>query len=212
MYVQMCGTHELDMHLNYNELNLILDKNLSKTPNSCMFLLYKAKNEFMNKNIDKALETYLVTHHYTANIRELETLAWYEMGLIYLTNLNYELAFDSFAKFTSDSKWSFVFNVYLMTILNGCLSNFSKVDELLKSKLKLSQRKNPIEIYSLKRIEFLKKTADTKTSTSIYEFLCLELVYLWCCVPYAKKENLVKMLDGRFCSSLVERLILDVFF
>ncbi len=206
----MCGTNETDMHLSYKDLQLILDRNLHKNPNSCLFLLYKAKTEFINKNIDKSLEIFIQTHQHTSNIRELETITWYEMGLIYVLNLDYNVAYDCFIKFTSNSKWSFVFNAYLMILLNGCLNNFDKVEQILKAKVKLAQHKNPIEIYSLKRIEFLKKLTN-KNSTSIYQFLCLELTYLWCYIPYAKKESMIKMLDGKFLFFLVLTVLLIVF-
>ena len=207
----MCGTYEKDMHLSYEDLQIILSRNLSKTPNSCIFLLYKAKTEFLNKNIDKSLEIYSLTSRYTSNIRELETITWYEMGLIHLLNLDYNLAHDCLIKFTIDSRWSHVFNVYLVIILNGSLNNFRKVDELLNSKFKLSSRKNLIEIFSLKRIEFL-KSLKNKNSPFIYQFFCLELTYLWCYIPYAKRESLIKMLDGRTFKHSLFLLIIFVFF
>ena len=197
VYIQMCGTYENDMHLSYRDLQVILDKNLSRTPNSCLFLLYKAKTEFMNKNIDKSLEIYSMTLEYTANIRELDTITEYERGLIYLLNLDYSLANECFMKFTINSKWSSVFNNFLIIILNGSLGNFNKVDEVMNLKLKLAPRKSLIEIYALKRIDYLKKLS-IKT-TPIYQFLCLELTYLWCYIPYAKQESLIKMLDGKLC-------------
>lgn len=193
----MCGTNETDMHLNYKELQIILDKNLNKNPKSCLFLLFKAKNEFINKNIDQALETYLIAHEYTSNIRELATLNWYELGLIYVINLNNTLAFECFKKFTENSKWSYAFNAYLTILLNGSLGYFQQFDDLLKTKIKLAPRKNPIEIYSLKRIEFIKKLCnESKYTPQIYQFLLLELAFLWCYLPYAKRDNLIKMLES----------------
>jgi hypothetical protein len=196
VYIQMCGTYEKDMHLSYKDIQTILERNLTKNSNSCLFLLYKAKTELMNKNLDKSLEIYSMTLQFTSNIRELETITEYERGLIFLLNLDYSLAHDCFIKFTKNSKWSSVFNVYLIILLNGCLENFKKVDEMLNLKLKLSTRKNLIEIYALKRIDYLKKL--TNKPASVYKFFCLELTYLWCYIPYAKLENLIKMLDGKF--------------
>ena len=119
VYIQMCGTYENDMHLSYRDLQVILDKNLSRTPNSCLFLLYKAKTEFMNKNIDKSLEIYSMTLQYTANIRELDTINEYERGLIYLLNLDYSLANECFMKFFMRSNLVLYLSLYFYTLFNN---------------------------------------------------------------------------------------------
>jgi hypothetical protein len=190
---QLFGYSEIEMYLNENEIEKVLDKNLSECPNSCLFLLQKAKYfEFIKKDLGKTLEFVQKAQDNASRIPEMMCITWYEMGLVHLLNLDYQLAFDSFTQFAKSSKWSLSLNALLSALLHGCLGRFDLANQAIKVGSKVSQQKNPIEFYAQKRIEFLKKNPIKNTITC--EFFCIELLFLWVYLPYADEDHLRKML------------------
>jgi hypothetical protein len=148
----------------------------------------------MVKNVDQALEYFTMTQTNISNMRELETLTFYEIGYLHLLNLRFDLALECFLKFTEHSKWSIVFNYFILSILYGSCGQYEKANETLNFKAKLSGRKNPIESYALKRVEYLRKIKDK--DDILYQFFCIELTYLWVYLPYAKEAQLIKTLES----------------
>jgi hypothetical protein len=157
--------------------------------------MFKGKSELMNKNIDKALEYFAMTQTSIRNMREFETITWYETGYLHLLDLRFDLALECFLKFSEHSKWSIVFNHFILSLLYGACGQYDKANENLNSKVKLCGRKNPIEAYAFKRMEYLRKLKN-KTDV-LFQFFCIELTYLWVYLPFASESQQIKTLESK---------------
>lgn len=193
---QLFGYSECEMQLNEREINIVLEKNLAESPNSCLFLLQSAKYwQLLKKDLGKMMEFLEKAQESASRIPEMKCITWYEMALVHLLNCNYEAGLVAFTEFAKTSKWSLSYNALIIAILNGCLGRFDVANQGIKAGSKISSPKNPIEFYAQKRIEYLKKNP-IKTKLTC-EFFCVEMLFLWVNLPYGTEENLKKMLDGK---------------
>jgi hypothetical protein len=145
-----------------------------------------------------AYDCYNLALENACNIRELQLMSVYEIGLMYMASLDYGKALDCFLRLTGESKWSSSFHRYVCAILYGCLSKLKDSNDFVKNGLNAVKRKTggPIEIFALKRLEYFKKNP-IKTST-ICEFMCLEINFLWSSLPFCHKTELNAMLESKF--------------
>lgn len=195
------GLSEGDVLISNEDTKSILDKNLNKYQKSSLFYYFKGKYcRSLLKDLNAALSYYEQAAEYSNHIREIELISIYEIGWIYMTNLEYEKALNKFVILHKDSKWSRSFSTYICAILSGSMGNLNQANQYIKEALKIisSQTKklNAIEIFTQKRCEFLKK--NPIKSKSVSQLFVTELLYLWVCLPYASKENLQKLIKGFF--------------
>lgn len=193
------GLSEGDVLISDEDTKLILDKNLQKYQKSSLFYYFKGKYcRSLLKDLNAALSCYEQAAEFSNHIREIELISIYEIGWIYMTNLEYEKALQKFDILHKDSKWSRSFSTYICAILSGSLGNLNKANQYIKEALKIiaSQTKklNSIEVFAQKRCEYFKK--NPIKSKSIGQLFIVELLYLWVCIPFTSKENLNKMIKS----------------
>ena len=117
-------------------------------------------------------------------------------------NLNYIQALEYFDILSKESKWSRSFNGYICSIIAGSQGLFAAANQYVKESLKIlasqTRKKNPIEVFAVKRLEYFKK--NEINSKDLCELLCIELLFLWIRLPYCRQAELQKMLDSNFSS------------
>lgn len=197
---QLFGISEGDVLISNDDTKLILEKNLAKYPKSSLFLYLKGKYQrSLLKDLEGSLRTYELAAEYSSHIREIQLVSIYEIGWIHLTNLDYEKALEKFLILHKESKWSRTFSTYICAILCGCMGNYTQANQHVKEALKTlasqTRKSNPIELFALKRNEYLKK--NPINSKHLCELLVIELLYLWVCLPFSSEENLNRMLESK---------------
>jgi len=79
------------------------------------------------------------------------------------------------------------------------MGKFELANQYVKDALKIvasqSRKKNPIEVFALKRLEYFKKNAIKRSE--LCELLVVELQFLWICFPYCETDKLEKMLQSK---------------
>jgi hypothetical protein len=192
---QLFGFSPVEIYLDAGELEAILDKNLKKFPNSWVFLIQRAKfNVVLTKNLENALSNFEMALGITNSTVAIQCIVLYEMGLIHLLNLDYDKAIECFSRFIKYSKWSNSFNTLLMVLLNGSVNDLKMANQLLKSAPKSPQKRNPIENYAHRRLDYLKKWQIK--SKHRCQFFLLELLFLWVYIPFAPSSKLIQMLQS----------------
>jgi hypothetical protein len=175
----------------------MIEKNLTKSSQSCLFFYMKAKYyQILLKSSERALEYFEITFKNARNAKEIESLIYYEMAILHLTDLNYTKAKECFVPFSQVSHWSWGFNAYVNILLNGCLNDFTSFKEDLESGLKTPKKYNPIDFYTNKRLQYLKKIEDT-INQELCEFFIIELLYLWVLIPYCSEEKSNQMIKSK---------------
>lgn len=197
---------EIDIRISDEDTQLIIEKNLNKYPKSSLFYYFKGKYcRTVLKDIPASLANYEIASKNSEHIREIQFISIYEIGWLHLQNLDYELALLSFDVLARESKWSRSFNGYISGVIAGAMGEFSKANAYMKSSLKIingqARKKNPIEVFALKRLEYFKK--NEVGSKDLCELLCVEMLFLWICFPYTDKEKLEKMLA--ICDKINEK-------
>lgn len=195
--VWLFGYSEIEHYIPANQVEIMIEKNLEKCSQSCLFLYLKAKYyQLLMKNSEKALEILEITFTNAKNAREIQTLIYYEMALLHLTNLNYEKAKENFIPFSEASHWSRSFNAYVIILLNGCLNEFSKMKIDLENALKIPKRQNPIDQLANKRLQYL-KINEENLNKELCEFFIVELLYLWVLIPYCSEDHTNTMIKSK---------------
>ena len=194
------GISEVDIRISDEETQKILDKSLAKYPSSSLFFYYRGKFcRSSQHNLVASLESYETAAANSSHIREIQLISIYEIGWLHLQNLNYAAALESFAVLAKDSKWSRSFNAYISGICCGAMGKFELANQYVKDALKIvasqSRKKNPIEVFALKRLEYFKKNAIKRSE--LCKLLVVELQFLWICFPYCETDKLEKMLQSK---------------
>ena len=108
------------------------------------------------------------------------------------------MAHEYFDILSNESRWSKSFNAYICTIVSGAMGNQSLANTYVKEALKLlsaqKKKKNPVEVFAKQRLDYFKK--NPIKSTDLCQLLCVEMLFLWICVPFCEKEYLNKMLES----------------
>lgn len=195
------GISEVDIKISDEETKKILDKSLAKYPQSSLFFYYKGKFcRSVLRDLQSSLESYETAAANSSHIREIQLISIYEIGWLHLQNLEYEKALQSFSVLAKDSKWSRSFNAYICGICCGAMGKLDLANQYMKDALKIinsqTRKKNPIELFSLKRLEYFKK--NTIKKSDLCELLVVELQFLWICFPYCDQDKLEKMLQSKF--------------
>lgn len=194
---QLFNLSEADVSIGSNEeIEQILGKNLQKYPRSTLFLYYKGRYyRSVLRRLDLAQECFQQAFEFASQTRELQLIAVYELGWLHIMNLKYEEAFACFKRLSEQSKWSTSFHKYVCAVMNGSLNRIKEANENVKEGLNsLKHKNNPIELFATKRLEYFKKNP-IKTK-DICEFMCVELNFLWVCLPYCDRTKLEKMLQS----------------
>lgn len=192
------GLSEVDIRISDDDTKQIIAKNLAKYPKNSLFYYYNGKYVRMAlKDLNSSLENYEIASKNSEHIREIQFIATYEIGWLHLQNLDYEKALQSFDILSKESKWSRSFNGYICAVLSGSLGKSDQANAYIKASLKIiaaqTKKKNPIEIFAVRRLEYFKKNP-IKT-VELCQLLCVEMLFLWICLPYCTEEKLRKMLD-----------------
>ena len=193
---QIFGKSEIEMYLDRKEINQILEKNLKRNPTSSIFLFLKSKfHELVLKEHNEAMKYVQLAHKYSAQIPEFQTLTWFEMGFLYLMNLDFAKSLECVERFTKDSKWSLSFNVYIKVLLKGCLDSKENLKNVVAEAVNISCKRNFIEKFSRNRLNYLNQL-DVITK-DIYELLLVELLYFWLFIPYCTQQSLKAFLESK---------------
>ena len=194
------GISEVDIRISDEDTQLIIEKNLTKYPQSSLFYYFKGKySRTALRDIKGSLENYEIASKNSEHIREIQFISIYEIGWLHMQNLDYEKALHSFDILAKESKWSRSFNGYISGVIAGAMSRFDDANLYMKNSIKIinaqSRKKNPIEIFAMKRLEYFKKNV-IKTS-DLCALMCVEMLFLWICFPYTDEDKLVKMLASK---------------
>lgn len=194
--VQLFGYSEIEMFMHSHEVNNLIEKNLSKSVNSCLFYYLKAKYyAILAKDFSKALECFEITRVNAKGVREIESISCYESAILHLANFNYEKAKEFVVPFSQLSNWSKALNGYLCILLDGCLNDLDNFEQKLEIALRNSENRNPIDLFAIRRLEYLNSISKQVTK-ELFEFLAVELLYLWMWIPYCSEEKLNNVLKG----------------
>ncbi len=200
------GISEVDIRISNEETQLIIEKNLGKYPKSSLFYYFKGKYcRTVLRDLKASLDNYEIASKNSEHIRDIQFISIYEIGWLHLQNLEYEKALQSFDILAKESKWSKSFNGYISGIIAGAMGKFDEANAYMKNSLKIissqSRKKNPIEVFALKRLEYFKKNA--VKSSELCALLCVEMLFLWICLPYTENDKLAKMLE--ICDNLNDK-------
>ncbi len=207
------GVSEVDIQISNEDTRLVIEKNLAKYPKSSLFHYYQGKYHRMLFDLKSSMTSFVTASENSKHIREIQFISIYEMGWLNLMDLNYKKALEYFDVLSNESRWSKSFNAYICTILSASMGNYSLANIYVKEALKLlaaqSKKKNPVEVFAKQRLDYFKK--NPIKSSELCELLCIEMLFLWICIPFCEKENLNKMLDSKyleFVSNLVEFILI----
>jgi tetratricopeptide (TPR) repeat protein len=194
------GVSDGDVMISDEDTRLILERNLNKYPKSSLFLYLKGKYfRSIQKDLNASLACYEQACEYAKHIKEINLISLYEIGWINLMRLNYASALEQFEKVSKESKWSRCFLVYISAMVSGAAGKCDQANHFIKQALKeiaaQTRKSNPIELFAQKRIEYFKK--NQIKSKLLCEFLCVELLYMWVCLPYCEETYLKQMLKSK---------------
>lgn len=200
---QLFGNSEIEMYLNSHEIDQILTKNINKNPTSSIFLFLKAKYcELHLINSEKAIEYIQAVQKNSIEIREIQSIAWFELGFLNLMKFNYSNARDCFDKFSKDSKWSPSFNIFIDVILRGCQNDLDNLKNDVNSALLLSHKKNFVEKVFRFRLQYLSQLSSI--TQSLCELLFVEVLYLWLYIPYCDPQCLHLIIECKYDADNIE--------
>ena len=194
---QLFNLTEADVSIGSNaDIEQIINKNLQKYPRSSLFLYYKGRYyRSIIRDLDAAHNCFQQAFECAAQTRELQLIAVYELGWLHLMNLKYEDALNCYKRLSEESKWSTSYHKYVCALLNGCLKKIQEANQYIKEGINaIKHKNNPIELFAVKRLEYFKK--NPIQSSEICEFMCVELVFLWVCIPYCERTKLEKMIQS----------------
>ncbi len=191
---------EADISISNEDTKLILERNLAKYPKSSLFLYMKGKyHRSILRDMAGSLASYELAANYSSHIKEIQLISIYEIGWLYMQQLNYVKALEYFEILHKNSKWSRSFGTYICAILHGANGNFALANQYSKEAMKIlaaqTKKMNPIESFALKRNEYIKK--NPIKSKTFAEILVCELLYLWVCYPYMDEKHLKKALESK---------------
>lgn len=196
----MFGISEGDLQISNEDTKLILEKNLKRYTKSSLFLYMKGKyNRAIVRDLSASLGNYEEALANSNHIREIQLISMYEIGWIHLCQLDYPKALENFEVLQKESRWSKSFSTYICAVLTGAQGKFAPANAYVKEAIKIfnsqPKKNNPIELFAMRRNEYLKK--NSIKSKELCELLVIELLYLWVNLPYCDESVLTRMLQGR---------------
>jgi len=85
------------------------------------------------------------------------------------------------------------------------MGNFSLANTYVKEALKIlaqqTKKKNPVEVFAKQRLDYFKK--HPVNSQVLSQLLCIEMLFLWICIPFCEKEHLNTLLE--ICDKVNEK-------
>jgi hypothetical protein len=140
------GVSEAETQISNEDTKQILEKNLGKYTKSSIFLYMQGKyNRTILRDLELSLASYQVASQNSAHIREIQSISIYEMGWLYLMDLDYTKAFEQFEVLHKTARWSRSFSTYICAILHGSMKDFAKANQYVKEASKIlasNTRKN----------------------------------------------------------------------
>ena len=204
------GVSEVDIQISNEDSRLVIEKNLAKYPKSSLFHYYQGKYFRMLYDLKSSMTCFETASENSKHIREIQFISIYEMGLVNLMDLNYKKALEFFDILSNESRWSKSFNAYICTILSASMGNYSLANTYVKEALKLlaaqSKKKNPVEFFAKQRLDYFKK--NPINSCELCQLLCIEMLFLWICIPFCEKDNLNKMLESKLLNCFRLKLLI----
>ena len=129
---------EAETQISNEDTKLILRKNLLKYPKSSLFLYMEGKyNRTVLRDLSLSLASYQLAAKNSEHIREIQSISIYEMGWLYLMNLDYAKADEQFEILHKTSRWSRSFSTYICAILHGSMGDFLKANQYVKDAIKI---------------------------------------------------------------------------
>lgn len=197
----LLGVSEVDIRISDDDTKQIIERNLTKYPKSSLFYYFKGKFcRTSLHDLKASMENYEIASENSKHIREIQFISIYEIGWLHLQNLDFDKCLEYFHVLSKESKWSRSFNGYICAVVAGSLGKFAEANAYAKEAIKIissqKRKKNPIEMFALKRLEYFKK--NPITTTNLCELLCVEMLFLWVCFPYCDQDKLTKMLDSNY--------------
>lgn len=89
-----------------------------------------------------SMASYQLATTNSAHIKEMQSIAVYEIGWIYLMKLDYQKANEQFEILHQASKWNSSFSTYICAILHGSLGDFKKANQYVKDAIKIFAANN----------------------------------------------------------------------
>jgi tetratricopeptide (TPR) repeat protein len=185
-----------------SEAKSILKRNIDKYDKSTLFIYFQGRLERIEKDLPKALATFLsglnASNNQSQNttivkVNELDQILVYDLGFCYLMMLNFERALFYFTKLKEESRWSKAFYCYICAVCTAAMNDPKASANFVKDGIKLLQkRSNPVELFVQKRLDYLKKYPPSVSSAYILVF---EMLYLWILLPSCEVPTLQKMLQ-----------------
>jgi hypothetical protein len=200
------GISEGEFIINFENALQIIEKNLSKYPNSSIFFYMKGRYcRAAHSDLKGSMKCFEIASEKSKHIRQIQFISIFEIGWLFLMDLDYKNAFIQFDILSKESKWSKAYNYYASAILSGANNDLKQANAYCKEGLKVfnkqTRKPNPIELFAVKRLEYFKK--NPFDSKKICQLLCIELLYNWVCIPYCTKGKLEEML--KICDEITEK-------
>jgi len=202
----LLGVSAVDIRISDEDTKQIIEKNLTRYPKSSLFYYFKGKFcRTSLHDLKASLENYEIASENSKHIREIQFISIYEIGWLHLQNLDFEKSLEYFHILSKESKWSRSFNGYISAVVAGSSGKFDEANAYTKEAIKIissqKRKKNPIEVFALKRLEYFKKNP-IKTK-NLCELLSVEMLFLWVCFPYCDEDKLNKMLE--ICDRMTDK-------
>ena len=94
-------------------------------------------NRTVLRDLSLSLASYQLAAKNAEHIREIQSISIYEMGWLYLMNLDYGKADEQFEILHKTSRWSRSFSTYICAILHGSMGDFTKANQYVKEAIKI---------------------------------------------------------------------------
>lgn len=200
--IPLFGASDDDITISQEETKRILDRNLAKYSKSSLFLYMQGKyNRSLARDLNASMASYQLASEYSKHIKEIQLISIYEIGWLHLMmNLDYAKALESYESLFKRSRWSKSFSGYCCAVMHAAMGNFSQSNQFVKESIKAlasqPKRPNPIELFSQKRCEYLKK--HPVQSKIVGQMLVIEMLYLWITFPFMEEHMLKRILECNF--------------
>lgn len=200
--IPLFGASDDDITISQEETKRILDRNLTKYSKSSLFLYMQGKyNRSLARDLNASMASYQLASEYSKHIKEIQLISIYEIGWLHLMmNLDYAKALESYESLFKRSRWSKSFSGYCCAVMHAAMGNFSQSTQFVKESIKAlasqPKRPNPIELFSQKRCEYLKK--HPVQSKIVGQMLVIEMLYLWITFPFMEEHMLKKILECKY--------------
>ncbi|XP_033640932.1 tetratricopeptide repeat protein 39C-like isoform X1 [Asterias rubens] len=176
------------------EAESILKEGEAQYSKSALVMFYQGRVQKLQRNIDKALETYNTALEAARDQREIQLICVYEIGWCNLMMVNWEESMLSFARMKEESKWSKCYYAYLTAVCQGALGQVETAQEIFKEVPELAKKKSSsqqMEAFLIRKAHKFKKTMPTSKQCIV---MAIEVLYLWRALPNCSPDCLNTML------------------